>query len=127
RTRLSPVGSARPVRTLIRVEGIVQGVGFRPFVHRTATALGLVGHVANDERGVIIEAQGEPARVADLLAAVREHPPPLAVIERLTTTDLPSGSIDEATGFEIRSSSRDGTPVTWISPDVATCDDCLRE
>jgi hydrogenase maturation protein HypF len=116
-----------PVRTLIRVEGIVQGVGFRPFVHRTATGLGLVGHVANDERGVLIEAQGEPARVADLVAAVREHPPPLAVIERLTTTDVPCGSIDQASGFEIRSSSRAGAPVTWISPDVATCDDCLRE
>ena len=112
------------VRRLIRVEGIVQGVGFRPFVYRTATGLGLVGHVANDERGVVIEVQGESDRIADLVTAVREHPPPLSVIERLTTTTLPC---DEATAFEIRSSRRTGTPVTWISPDVATCDDCLRD
>ena len=63
-----------PVRRLIRVEGIVQGVGFRPFVHRTAIGLGLVGHVANDERGVVIEVQGESDRIADLVTAVREHP-----------------------------------------------------
>ena len=113
-----------PIRMLIRVEGIVQGVGFRPFVHRTAHGLGLVGHVANDERGVVIEAQGEPRCIADLIAAVREHSPPLAVIERVTTTAMPCR---ERRGFEIRTSSRNGTPVTWVSPDVATCEDCLRE
>src|SRR5262245_13713244 len=112
------------VRTLIRVEGIVQGVGFRPFVHRTASGLGLVGHVANDERGVVIEAQGEPDQVADPVTAVRDRPPPLAVVERLTTRILPCA---EAKRFEIRDSVRGGTPVTLISPDVATCEDCLRE
>ncbi|MFL6137332.1 MAG: carbamoyltransferase HypF [Frankiaceae bacterium] len=112
------------VRCLIRVEGIVQGVGFRPFVHRVATELGLAGHVGNDARGVFIEAQGEPAAVEALIDALRHRPPPLAVVEGLTTAPLPC---DGAAGFAIVGSDRTGAPLALISPDVATCDDCLAE
>ena len=92
------------MRVRVLVQGIVQGVGFRPFVHRTACSLGLVGYVGNDERGVIIDAQGAPDRLADLLAVLRGCPLPLAVVERLTQTPLtpltPSG--EGGTRFEIR-------------------------
>jgi hydrogenase maturation protein HypF len=113
-----------PTRVLIRVEGIVQGVGFRPFVYRVAVSLGLAGWVGNDERGVVIDAQGDSERVAELIATVRDQPPPLAVVERLETQPL---SAHAARGFEIRGSSSDGPADTLISPDVATCEDCLRE
>ena len=71
------------VRSRARVEGVVQGVGFRPFVHRLAGELELAGFVLNDERGVLVEVQGEPERVAAFLARLRADAPPLAVVERV--------------------------------------------
>ena len=65
------------------VEGVVQGVGFRPFVHRLAGELALDGFVLNDERGVLVEVQGAPERVAAFLARLRADAPPLAVVERV--------------------------------------------
>ena len=117
-----------PVRWLIRVDGIVQGVGFRPFVHRLATDLGLTGHVGNDSAGVFIEAQGEPADLTSLTRAILERPPPLAVVEHLTTTDLTTTPPSErCAGFAIVDSDRTATPSALISADFATCADCLRE
>ncbi|MFC3986386.1 carbamoyltransferase HypF [Streptosporangium jomthongense] len=112
------------VRSVIRVEGVVQGVGFRPFVYGLAVRLGLGGLVGNDERGVFIEVEGAPALVAEFTAALSASPPPLATVERVSTR--PATATGE-TRFAIAGSSGGGPRRTLVSPDVATCDDCLRE
>ncbi|MEW9530513.1 carbamoyltransferase HypF [Microbispora sp. NPDC049125] len=112
------------VRAGIRVEGVVQGVGFRPFVYGLATRLGLDGLVGNDERGVFIEVEGGPDRVEEFLTTLRGSPPPLAVIERISAGSLPSTG---ESGFLIARSATGGDRRALVSPDVATCADCLRE
>jgi hydrogenase maturation protein HypF len=112
------------VRTLVRVEGIVQGVGFRPFVYSLATRLGLAGRVGNDVAGVFAEVEGSPAAVSEFLLSLRHDAPPLARIERVTTKNL---SINGSSGFTIAPSESAGRRSTLVSPDTASCDDCLRE
>jgi hydrogenase maturation protein HypF len=112
------------VRTAVRVEGIVQGVGFRPFVFSLATSLGLGGVVGNDVDGVFAEVEGPPAAVADFLNRLQRDAPPLARIERVTTTELrPSGG----SLFSIAPSEAGGPRRTLVSADTATCADCLAE
>ena len=106
----------------IRVTGVVQGVGFRPFVHRHAQRLGLAGHVGNDSAGVFVDAQGDPAAVADLLVLLADGPP-MARVEEVVVRDLPVGA---ATGFAIAAST-DALGSTSIPPDTAVCDACLAE
>ncbi|MEV4455669.1 carbamoyltransferase HypF [Microbispora sp. NPDC049633] len=108
----------------VRVEGIVQGVGFRPFVYGLATRLGLAGVVGNDERGVFIEVEGGSAPVEQFLAALAGDPPPLAVIERISTGPAP---VTGRRTFVIAPSTACGDRRALVSPDVATCDACLRE
>ena len=113
-----------PVRTAIRVEGIVQGVGFRPFVYALATGLGLSGFVGNDVDGVFAEVEGPLVVVTEFLRQLERSPPPLARIERVTATAVtPTGE----TSFAIAASGPPGTRRTLVSADTATCDDCLRE
>ena len=109
------------MRVRARVTGVVQGVGFRPFVHGLATDLGLTGFVFNDARGVTVEVEG--SEVDTFLARLRD-PPPLAAIESLVCEPIPETG--EA-GFAIRPSPRGGAPDAPISPDAATCDACLAE
>jgi hydrogenase maturation protein HypF len=111
-------------RVLVRIEGIVQGVGFRPFVHSLASRLELVGFVANDSHGVRIEVEGEPDRLQAFLETVERQAPPLAVIERFTSQPL---AIRQDAAFVIEPSERVSTRSALVSPDIATCDDCLRE
>jgi hydrogenase maturation protein HypF len=112
------------VRTRIRVEGIVQGVGFRPFVHSLASRLGLGGLVGNDTSGAFIEVEGDGAAIERFLEGLEREAPPLAVIERVTVETLePSGEL----GFTIVESDASGERRALISPDMATCDDCLLE
>jgi hydrogenase maturation protein HypF len=112
------------VRTGIRVEGVVQGVGFRPFVHSLATSLGLCGLVGNDAGGVFAEVEGNPEAVAKFLALLELQSPPLARIGRVTATSLPvTGGAD----FVIVPSQAGGQRSTLIAADSATCADCLRE
>ena len=112
------------VRTGIRVEGVVQGVGFRPFVYSLATSLGLGGHVGNDADGVFAEVEGSPEAVARFLTLIEQEAPPLARIERVAVTGLAvTGSAD----FVIAPSQADGQRRTLIAADTATCADCLRE
>jgi hydrogenase maturation protein HypF len=113
-----------PVRTRIRVEGIVQGVGFRPFVHSLAQRFILSGWVGNDAAGVFVEVEGPAAAVAAFGAALVAEAPPLAVVERVAARDVPPTG--EA-GFRIVASPPGGARQTLISPDTATCADCLRE
>ncbi|GAA4228135.1 carbamoyltransferase HypF [Actinomadura meridiana] len=108
----------------VRVEGIVQGVGFRPFVHGLATGLGLSGLVGNDAGGVFIEVEGAPDTVGLFLDGLRARPPRLAVVNRVTTREIdPRGH----PGFTIVGSDPSGERRALVSWDSATCDDCLRE
>jgi hydrogenase maturation protein HypF len=112
-------------RTLLRVTGTVQGVGFRPFVYRHAVALGLAGSVRNDSAGVLIDVEGEPERIAELTRVLTEEAPPLARIASVTVEDAaPNGARD---GFSIVESDASGSPSVPVSVDTATCDDCLAE
>jgi len=110
-------------RRRLRVRGIVQGVGFRPFVHRLAMRHRLAGHVLNDGGGVVVEAEGKPEELDAFTAALRLQAPPLARVESVSVEPLPP--VGER-GFEIRASG-EGTRTALIPADVATCDDCLRE
>ena len=114
----------RTRRIRARVTGTVQGVGFRPFVHRLARELALAGYVLNDERGVLLEVEGDAAQVAAFLERLRADRPPLATIEDVAVDDLaPTGE----PGFAIASSEHGGEPLAIVSPDVATCDACVGE
>lgn len=112
------------VRRRFEVRGVVQGVGFRPFVHVTASELALTGSVANTGSGVVAEVEGDPGAVAEFGRRLRADPPPLAVVEAVTETDQPPTG--EA-GFVIAESSAADRVRTLVSPDTATCGDCLAE
>lgn len=111
------------VRKAVEVAGIVQGVGFRPFVFRLATHCGLTGFIANTAAGVSIEIQGASSEVEEFLARLPAEAPPLSRITAVQVRDMPSNG---DSGFCILP-SQGGTSRTLISPDVAVCADCLRE
>jgi len=111
-------------RRQFRVTGQVQGVGFRPFVHRLAVVLRLMGFVRNDSRGVTVEVQGPAEAVAEFAERLRTELPPAAAISALEVCDLPPRT-DEA-GFAIVPST-DGEADAQVAVDSAVCDDCLRE
>ncbi len=117
----SPAGRRR-VR--VRVEGTVQGVGFRPWVYRLASESGVGGYVLNDERGVLLEAEADPAGVERFLVRLSGEGPPLARVERVASQEVPP--IGEL-GFEIRLSSGTAEPSAPVAPDAATCGECLAE
>ena len=120
----SSLEDGAPRRVAVRISGIVQGVGFRPFVYRLAHDLGLAGFVRNDARGVGAEVEGSGRRVTAFLERVRAELPPLASIEAFSFEELaPTGDA----GFSIRESDRHARPTALVTPDTATCDDCLRE
>jgi hydrogenase maturation protein HypF len=111
-------------RRTILVRGLVQGVGFRPFVYNLAGGLGLAGWVRNQTGVVRIEVEGKPEQLDRFLAELSDRPPPLARIESLTwERELARGDRE----FRIESSSRQEGGQVVISPDVATCPDCLAE
>jgi hydrogenase maturation protein HypF len=106
------------------VSGVVQGVGFRPFVYRLAHERGVRGFVMNSSRGVVIEIEGDATSLEAFARAVRVEAPPLARIESVEREETgPRGFA----GFEIRASVREASGNTLICPDVAVCPDCLRE
>ncbi|HVE45353.1 MAG TPA: carbamoyltransferase HypF [Acidimicrobiales bacterium] len=112
-------------RRRIRVTGTVQGVGFRPFVYRTAVELGLSGTVANDSEGVIVEAEGSSDLLDELSRRIRDDAPPLARVESVRATNLAATGAHG--GFRIIESHAAGAPAVAVSVDVATCTDCLSE
>ncbi len=111
-------------RARARVEGTVQGVGFRPYVYRLANELDLAGYVLNDSRGVLLEVEGPAAAVERFLARLEPEAPPLARIERVAAEECEP---TQERGFAIRASPRGGTADAPVTPDSATCSDCLAE
>jgi hydrogenase maturation protein HypF len=111
-------------RRAIVVRGIVQGVGFRPFVYNLAGRLGLRGFVKNQTGSVLIEIEGESASLEHFLAELADRPPLLAHIEHLSwQSQAPRGEQQ----FRIECSEADAASPVFISPDVATCPECLAE
>ncbi len=111
-------------RVRARIEGTVQGVGFRPYVYRLADELGVAGHVLNDSRGVVVEVEAPSETVERFLARLALEAPPLANVERVTSEQLEE--LGER-GFSIRESPAGGEPRAAVTSDSATCDDCLAE
>ncbi len=108
----------------VRVEGIVQGVGFRPFVYQTARRWGLNGWVRNDATGVEIELEGDAEALDAFLETLRTKAPPLSRICSLVVSDKP---YERLSGFHIVASDASSLRTALISPDTAVCDDCVRE
>ncbi|MHA2353830.1 MAG: carbamoyltransferase HypF [Candidatus Thorarchaeota archaeon] len=115
-------------RAEIHVTGIVQGVGFRPFVYRVASNLSLVGYVLNlGDAGVRIVVEGNRGRVNDLIGQIRSNPPS---ISRVDSVSVEWGAATESfTSFSIKSSStkRSAESASEIPPDIAICDECIEE
>ena len=111
-------------RVRARVTGVVQGVGFRPFVYRLASDLDLGGRVLNDSRGVLLEVEGEADAVRRFFERFRSEAPPLSTVEQVGTEELEPRGRDS---FEIVESEDSEPPSALVSPDTATCGDCLRE
>jgi hydrogenase maturation protein HypF len=111
-------------RRAIAISGIVQGVGFRPFVYGLASRLRLYGFIKNLTGGVLIEVEGEQHSLDRFLAELTTRPPPLARIDELQWSPRPPrGDL----AFRIEASEVDTEGAIFISPDVATCDDCVAE
>jgi hydrogenase maturation protein HypF len=111
-------------RVRVFIHGAVQGVGFRPFVYRLATGLGLTGWVSNSSQGVTIEAEGERSRIADFLHRLEGKKPPRASIHGLECWQLDPVGYQQ---FEIRPSQAEGEKTALVLPDIAICSDCLAE
>jgi hydrogenase maturation protein HypF len=112
-------------RVHIQVRGIVQGVGFRPFVFSQASRHSLRGNVHNNTSGVLIDVEGEAADIARLIEQIKSNPPPRSVVEAVECVNhLPPAHYD---AFRIIESDSAGPRVVSISSDIATCQDCLQE
>jgi len=114
-------------RQRIFITGRVQGVGFRPAVYRIARSLGLAGVVYNDTKGVTVELQGQEKTIADFLPRLRSgiDKPPLAEIKSCNVVDIPV--VEGEDKFIIETSDSQGTALSQVTADVATCQDCLAE
>jgi hydrogenase maturation protein HypF len=114
----------RMVGRRVKIAGVVQGVGFRPYIYGLATELGLCGQVGNGTGGVVVEIEGAGSRVEEFLRRLPLEIPPLARIESLMLEDI---EISGVVGFRIVASDARGEVSTQIPADAATCADCLRE
>ena len=109
---------------LIKIRGVVQGVGFRPFVYRIATELHLSGWVLNGEQGVAIHLEGDEARVQSFLDRLKNEAPPAS---RIVEIEVELVAVAGFQNFSIKESERHQRPTVRISPDLPVCDECLRE
>jgi len=108
----------------IRVRGIVQGVGFRPFVYAAAAKHCIAGSVRNDTEGVVIHAEGDESDIDAFVMEISQSPPPLALVMSVEARPCnPTG----LAAFSIAASRDEGERLAFYSPDVAICDDCRRE
>jgi len=111
-------------RQQIKINGIVQGVGFRPFIYRIARKNNLTGFVQNSSDGVIIESEGTHKSQSEFYNAIISQTPPLAKIVQIKKTGI---ALSGDTEFRIISSENTQKAITFISPDLSICDDCLAE
>ncbi|MBU1626291.1 carbamoyltransferase HypF [bacterium] len=111
-------------RFKITVTGIVQGVGFRPFVYREAVKRNLDGYVRNSTKGVEIEVEGSSTSVNDLVDTITNHFPPNARVDNLSIDEI---DCNGDSNFNILHSIKKKESVTFITPDLATCNDCIQE
>ena len=119
---------AQAVKTIeslkISVRGVVQGVGFRPFIYQLAWEYGLKGWICNTSGDVTIEVEGKSDRLAQFLTRLKETPPPRSHIEDISVTEQRTNGYPD---FEIRHSQPRKGEYQLISPDLATCDACRAE
>jgi hydrogenase maturation protein HypF len=111
-------------RVFIKVEGIVQGVGFRPFVYSLAITNNLKGWVSNSSEGVFIDIEGSKESIESFLRELKNDAPPLSMIENISITDKSPCFFNI---FEIKESIQDSNKITLISPDIAICKDCIED
>lgn len=111
--------------TMIQVQGIVQGVGFRPFVYNLALEKTLNGYVNNDDRGVNILVQGEAFAIESFIHTLRNSPPVLSKIDAIEINELQECPL--YTTFEITQSQNNNNKSTIVSPDMAVCEDCIED
>lgn len=112
------------IRKKINVQGIVQGVGFRPFIYNLADSNKLTGFVSNTSQGVIIEVEGKIKGINNFIDNIKLKAPPLAVITDIQSSEI---AVTRIAGFNIIKSNNNENISTLISPDVAVCNDCLSE
>ncbi|MFQ6608457.1 MAG: carbamoyltransferase HypF [Fidelibacterota bacterium] len=118
------LSSIQSERRHVLINGIVQGVGFRPFVYNLAVDAGLTGYVTNTSNGVEIEVEGPHSRVSNFLRQLQIKAPPLSIITNIESELI---RLNGDTTFIIQPSEESESVSTLISPDVAVCDDCLSE
>ncbi|MCU1312362.1 MAG: (NiFe) hydrogenase maturation protein HypF [Acidobacteriaceae bacterium] len=121
---MAPKVSAAIVRRRFSIRGIVQGVGFRPFIYNLARDLELAGYIFNSASGVTVELEGEAPAIDQFLITLKCSPPPLAQITEICFQDL---AVTGKPGFSIRESRDESQAFALVSPDVATCDECWRD
>src|SRR4051812_27150655 len=119
---MGPADVTHVDRRALRVRGVVQGVGFRPFVHALAERFGLSGFVRNRVGGVLIEVQGQAAALDGFVGALK--PPAPARIDSLEAARV---AVREEAGFRIEASDGGGEAEVTVAADLAPCDECLRE
>jgi hydrogenase maturation protein HypF len=111
-------------RKHILVRGVVQGVGFRPFVYKTATSLGLSGYVFNSSSGVTIEIEGPGSALDEFFQTLKNDPPRLAEIKEISVSEI---DVQGGAGFSILGSREESGAFALVPPDAGTCDECWRD
>ena len=111
-------------RLKITIRGAVQGVGFRPFIFRLANELNLKGFVLNSSKGIFIEVEGQTDKLKEFIIRIEKEKPPISIIQSFEYSFLDAVGYDE---FIIKKSEKDEEITALILPDIATCQDCLRE
>jgi hydrogenase maturation protein HypF len=111
-------------RKHIVVRGVVQGVGFRPFVYKAATSLGLTGFVFNSSSGVTIEIEGRGSALDEFCQTLKNDPPQLAEIAEITASEI---AVQGGAGFSILASREEAGAFALVPPDIGTCDECWRD
>lgn len=108
----------------IVIKGVVQGVGFRPFVYRLAYKYGLKGWVLNSNEGLKVEVEGDEKRIFSFISDLKQNRPPISIVESI---DVKKARLHRYREFSIRKSIGKGRNITLISPDISTCDQCLKD
>jgi hydrogenase maturation protein HypF len=121
---MAPAFVNSKIRRQIHIRGIVQGVGFRPFVYKVATSLGLSGFVFNSSSGVTIEVEGEAAAIEDFVREINLNPPQLAKISEFTVSEIAGARVG---AFDILESQEEFGEFALVSPDAGTCDACWAD